>query len=275
MRHTHTLASFRWFRRRTIDHMTCVDCNKTHLAALSTPRNSQHYHGEFKVQFEAPLDTTPKTSGERGRKPKSYEDLSEKSKKRKNMDLIQENELDFIHNAYVQGGLKENLEATVVSMMRNCDRNEKRMMKEKLLHESRNATNFTVDEALSIFADLDLSKSQYGFLRASLINKNFNILPSYNILTNAKKLCYPPPSSNQIVKVNLQDLLDHTSARILKIENIYNPTRKSLKLLTKWGCDGSSGQSEYKQVLTDESDLVSDANLFIASLFKICVVKYV
>lgn len=239
-------------------------------------KNTSWLDGEFKVQFEeAPMDNTPTTSGERGRPPKSYEDLSEKSKKRKNMELVQEYGLEYIHNAYVQGLRSEGEfeEATVVSMMRNCDRNEKRIMKEKILHESRNATYFTVDEALSIFADLDLSKSQYGLLRANLINKNFDILPSYHILTNAKKLCYPPPSSIQITdtsaKVNLQDLLDHTSARILKIENVYNPARKSLKLFTKWGCDGSSGQSEYKQVLTGESDLVSDANLFIASLVPI------
>lgn len=42
-----------------------------------------------------------------------------------------------------------------------------------------------------------------------------------------------------------------------------------LKLFCKWGCDGSSGQSEYKQVLPEESDLISDANLFIASLVPI------
>ncbi|XP_045456749.1 uncharacterized protein LOC123666728 [Melitaea cinxia] len=45
--------------------------------------------GEFKVQFEeAPMDITPTTSEERGRPPKSYEDLSEKSKKRKNMEQL-------------------------------------------------------------------------------------------------------------------------------------------------------------------------------------------
>lgn len=63
---------------------------------------------------------------------------------------------------------------------------KKKIIKEKLLHETGNETYFTADEALSLFADLDLSKSQYGLLRASLINKNFDILPSYNILTNAK-----------------------------------------------------------------------------------------
>lgn len=239
-------------------------------------KNTMWLDAEFKVQFEnIPMDITPTTPGERGRPSKSYEDLSEKSKKRKNMELIQEYGLDNIHNAYVQGLRSEGEfeEAFVVTMMRNCDRNEKKVIKEKLLHETSNTTNFTADEALSLFADLDLSKSQYGLLRTRLMKKNLDILPSYNILTNAKKLCYPPPSSIEITdtcaKVNLQDLLDHTTARILKIENIYNPTKRNLQLLTKWGCDGSSGQSEYKQILPNESNLVSDANLFIASLVPI------
>ncbi|CAH0718929.1 unnamed protein product, partial [Brenthis ino] len=111
--------------------------------------------GEFKVQFEeAPMDITPTTSEEHGRPPKSYEHLSEKSKKRKYMELVQEYGLEYIHNAYVQGLRAEGEieEATVVSMMRNCERNEKRIMKEKSLHESRNGTDFTVDEALSAWS---------------------------------------------------------------------------------------------------------------------------
>lgn len=60
--------------------------------------------GEFKVQLEeVPMDISPTTSGKRGKPPNSYENLLEKSKKRKNMELIQEYGLDYIYNAYVQG----------------------------------------------------------------------------------------------------------------------------------------------------------------------------
>lgn len=128
-------------------------------------------------------------------------------------------------------------------MLRSRERYEKKIIKENLFDETANANNFTVDEALSLLADLDLSKSQYKFLRTSLIRRNIDVLASYDILLQAKKRCYPPSSSIEITdtgaKIKLQDLLDHTIARILKIENVFNPTKRHLKLLTKWGWDGS------------------------------------
>lgn len=137
-------------------------------------------------------------------------------------------------------------EASVVTMMWNYDRNEKKKHKEKIVAWNSQCNIFYSGWSFKSFAGLDLSESHYRLLRESLINKNFDTLPSYNMLTNAKKLCYPPPSTIKItdtgVKVNLQDLLDHTTARISKIENVYNPKRDNLKLLTKWGCDGSSGK---------------------------------
>ncbi|KAF2888981.1 hypothetical protein ILUMI_17192 [Ignelater luminosus] len=65
--------------------------------------------------------------------------------------------------------------------------------------------------------------------------------------------------------LSLQDLLDHTTARILMIDFVYKNGLNNLVLYSKWGCDGSSGQREYKQKLPEESKLVSDSNLFIAS----------
>ncbi|CAH0713897.1 unnamed protein product, partial [Brenthis ino] len=99
------------------------------------------------------------------------------------------------------------------------------------------------------------------------------MFPSYPTLVEAKKMCCPPDSSititNISAKVNLQDLLDHTVARILIIDSVYENSLRKLKLFCKWGCDESAGQSEYKQVLPEESDVISDANLFIASLVPI------
>lgn len=237
--------------------------------------NSAWLDGDFKVQLDEDLNIEPSTSGERGRPSKSYNDLSEKSKKRKNMELVQEyglEALEYIHNADVQGLRSEGEpeEASVIAIMRSCNRDEKKMIKKKLFHETINASSFSADEALALYADLDLSKSQYAFIRLKLIEKNSDMLPSYKILNNAKSMCYPPSSSIEVTdtsaKVKLQDLLDHTIGRILMIGGVYRPSQRRLKLFSKWGCDGSSGQSEYKQVLQDESDLIADANLFMSSL---------
>lgn len=52
---------------------------------------------------------------------------------------------------------------------------------------------------------------------------------------------------------------------------IMNP--RNLVLYSKWGCDGSSEQCEYKQILAGESELISDANLLISSLVPIRLIN--
>lgn len=238
--------------------------------------NSTWLDGEFKVIFE---ESTPSTSsGQRGRPPKNYEESSEKTKKRKNMELVQEYGFEFIHNACVQylRSIGESDEASILNIVRLLPKEDKKEVLKKLTYNAESITYYSKDEALSLYIELDLTKSQYGLLRSRLAEKNVFVFPSYNMILDAKKMCYPFDSSIEIdaigASVKLQDLLDHTIARILKIDSVYKPTYKKLKLYVKWGCDGSSGQSEYNQALPGENQLISDANLFIASLVPIKVV---
>lgn len=76
------------------------------------------------------------------------------------------------------------------------------------------------------------------------------IYPPYDIIMAAKKRCYP---DNLIVSesgfyVPLQDLLDHTTKRIFELPTIpqINSEMTNFEFIYKWGCDGSSGQAQYK-----------------------------
>lgn len=66
-----------------------------------------------------------------------------------------------------------------------------------------------------------------------------------------KKKCYP--SNIDIGELGctipLQNLLDHTINRFIQIPSIntIKSSTKYLEILYKWGCDGSSGYSQYKQ----------------------------
>ena len=74
-------------------------------------------------------------------------------------------------------------------------------------------------------------------------------------------------------EVELQALLNHTAERILHTQSevgllhCFEENDIELALISKWGCDGSSGQSEYKQKFHDES--CSDANIFFPSFMPI------
>lgn len=62
------------------------------------------------------------------------------------------------------------------------------------------------------------------------------------------------------VKVKLQDPLNHTSKRIFLIPDL-SINEDFLDILLKWGCDGSSGQSQ-KQQYWDSNNLDPDNDFF-------------
>ncbi|CAH0560538.1 unnamed protein product [Brassicogethes aeneus] len=63
--------------------------------------------------------------------------------------------------------------------------------------------------------------------------------------------------------VKLQSLLDHTATRIVKAINEEDVSKfsENLELIGKWGCDGSSGQAQYKQAFLSPSQ--SDSHMFM------------
>jgi hypothetical protein len=96
--------------------------------------------------------------------------------------------------------------------------------------------------------------------------------PVYYKVLQCKEQCYPADitATESVASVKLQSLLNHTVQRILKaqsdvIESLPVDKRHDLQLICKWGCDGTSGQSTYKQNFSAGSS-TSDANIFFTSL---------
>lgn len=130
---------------------------------------------------------------------------------------------------------------------------------------------FTNDEALSLFIELGLSQSKYQLLRNAHIEKKSKMLPSYKKLQKTKLQCYPTSGFSFTVdkaEVKLQPLLDHTIERIILyqtevIRTLPEEELKNLIFYGKWGCDGSSGHSVFKQKLDENSS--SDESIFFTS----------
>lgn len=125
-------------------------------------------------------------------------------------------------------------------------------------------------KALALVVDCRLSKRQYQNLRNNAKENDVELYPAYNLVREAKKMCYPLDiiSTENSVVVKLQSLLDHTTSRLLstlELENHFK-TNQSLTLISKWGMDGSSGQKEYKQAFRGE---FSDSNLLLSCLVPI------
>lgn len=134
-----------------------------------------------------------------------------------------------------------------------------------------NYKTFDPDTALALITQAKLSKYQYEVIRKATKDLGMSIFPSYNKILTAKKQCYPDNVciTETSAEVTLQNLLDHTTKRIfltkLNLE-IHNIKEHGLVLHSKWGCDGASGQSEFKQKFSDQNPNFSDANLFMTSV---------
>ncbi|EFN64878.1 hypothetical protein EAG_09125, partial [Camponotus floridanus] len=79
-------------------------------------------------------------------------------------------------------------------------------------------TALDADSALALITQAKLSKYQYEILRKATQDIGHNIFPSYRKIIEAKKKCYPDNIivTEKLAKVSLQDLLDHTSRRIME-----------------------------------------------------------
>ena len=128
------------------------------------------------------------------------------------------------------------------------------------------------DEVLSLLVEAKLTKHQYLVVRELINTKTCSaILPSYHSVIRAKKKCYP---SNQRIdetaaEVELQNLLDHTVSRVIEAhqedigQKMLPDVSQQLILIGKWGFDGSSGHSEYKQSFNEGCS--EDGSIFVTS----------
>ncbi|CAH0558647.1 unnamed protein product [Brassicogethes aeneus] len=108
------------------------------------------------------------------------------------------------------------------------------------------------EDALAVLIDAKLSREQYDVIRRKAPEK----FPSYKIVRAAKKLCYPTDISatETSASFKLQALLDHTTERLCQtLSHVIIQSFKELNklcLISKWGFDGSSGNSTSKYFIT-------------------------
>lgn len=218
--------------------------------------------------FEIPMAETEYAlnTSRRGRPPKTFEELCERSKRRKTDELRSTFESDVIvHAAQVQ--LVKSGRKDASNVLKDITRSPTRATKYKKAFLGKKSGNdkapLTPMQALQMFVDADLTQGQYEIIRKT--NKSF--FPCYSRLQQAKKQCYPPPESCTITSTSaeaqLQPLMDVTIKRLFEyleevLVTLNKQERESLTIISKWGCDGSQ-QSQYKQRMDDEN---TDANIF-------------
>lgn len=131
-----------------------------------------------------------------------------------------------------------------------------------------------------------MTKNSYNLTRLGAKKHGVDIYPSYDRIRLAKDRCYPKNImvSEVGASVPLQDLLNHTLLRLCETvdfdENInYGELYTQFKLICKWGCNGSSGHSDYhqkfKNTVTDDCETsMTDSSVFLFSLVPLRLVAH-
>ncbi|XP_017481320.1 PREDICTED: uncharacterized protein LOC108370503 [Rhagoletis zephyria] len=139
------------------------------------------------------------------------------------------------------------------------------------ISESSNSGTLSVEKALALYVDMDISYREYNMMRNVVNGVHKNCFPSYYSIVEAKKKLIPDgiEVSETSVHVPLQAILDKTSNSILK--KLEFGAESDVILECKWGFDGSSGHSVYKQKF--ESQDATDEFLFVTSFVPLRIVE--
>lgn len=206
-----------------------------------------------------------------GRPQKQFQELSERSKRRRTKDLrdqVPVDELTFA--ARVSHGTSGNTDTSKV--LKEITASPNRATKVRSIISSakkdKATMKYTPQEALALFVEGDFTRRQWELIQG----ERKDVYPCYTIIQKAKKECYPDEKYIKVTEtsfeVDLQALLDHTTLRLMDylsdvVDSLAENERENLILVSKWGCDGSH-QTQFKQRFIETIN--DDSNIFLSSL---------
>jgi hypothetical protein len=235
-------------------------------------------HDWLNTSLKIPLNTqSEESTKKRGRPSKVFEECGTRGKLIKTKNLVEETslkKLTFATQTQLRKSGKRSAAAVVFDVTSTTPTRAKKYRRsyETIKSGENKCVAYSPEEALSLIINAKLSKRQYLLIRVEAKARNAPIYPSWHHILEAKQKCYPNLGSIQITEssaeVRLQDLLDLTTRRIFSLQDELVTSlpegSKNFKMLCKWGCDGSSGQSSYKQRFFESG--VDDSSVFVLSL---------
>lgn len=209
-----------------------------------------------------------------GRPKKEYDEVQIRTKRVKQDEIVKNHSANEIKDSFkvvlTRTQLKE-AEKIVDVLPTASPKRLSRMIQS--ITTPKSTTSFTSEDALALVLNLGLTRNKYKILRKAVIEKGYDIFPSSKSIKETKENILKPITSpvyatNKSSKVELSQLLDNTASRIISTfssEDIERCKDSEVVLIFKWGCDGTSGFSEYKQPSSSNSE-ANFSSIFMASL---------
>ncbi|XP_066952690.1 uncharacterized protein [Macrobrachium rosenbergii] len=207
----------------------------------------------------------------KGRPSGPYESLTDWSKRRITSDIRKDFTPDQLLDATSTSlwTSHEPKKAKIVKAVSLSSPNTLRKLDNAILRKETTMAQYSAEEALALIIDLNLGIEAYNTLRQGALHHGFDLYPSYHEVLKAKSQTYPLNIfvNETECSVRLQEILDLTAKRILMTyeEDILKKFSK-FTIVSKYGMDGSTGYSKYKQRSEEEID---EDNLFLISFIPI------
>lgn len=220
---------------------------------------------EFNISMHQPCASSS-SGGSRpqGRPKKNFQDSSFKTKKRRVEDLVRSRSASELTTAAEVANRLSGHRNVATLIRKSSESSEKRKSGDVIC----GGRQLNSDEALAYYVDSKCTSHSYKQTRKWSLKAGHQVFPSYHSLCKSKKLCYPSDEHISVTEtraeIKLQAILDKTTERLIEaqsevLKNV--PSNSSFTLISKWGCDGSSGHSTYKQIF--ENSDATDEFLFV------------
>lgn len=228
------------------------------------------------IYHSLPSTSTDQPPSVLGRPRKLFQDSSEKTKKRKLTSLVKSRSTVELAMAAEMKLRKEGKRDSAAIVKELSAASPARGTRIKISRQLRrdNPKTLSVDEALALMIDANLSTHQYNVTRGQVNKISPKLFPSYYAIKEAKKNCYPTNINvtETSAEIPLQSLIDHTILRLCAAqEEVFEVVEESItefNFIVKWGCDGAQ-QTRYKQKFAAEGQ--TDENLFSISMVPVQV----
>lgn len=213
--------------------------NSRRIKAAFETNNREWLNGTITLETMLPSPTSA------GRPVKSFVTSSERSKRRKTVQLRSEISSETLTYA-TQMKLRETGEVHAAHVIKDLTKSPTRAAKYRRAFQKRDILQHKEQisplEALYMFIQAGMTRDDYEIVRS--IRKS--LYPCYSIIQKAKSECLPPKDAYIIsdisMEIKIQELLDLTAKRLMIhlkecMESLTQEEKNSIEIIYKWGCD--------------------------------------
>lgn len=211
----------------------------------------------FKLKYEAWMEYNMEIKTTSAGPPyKPYEDLVEKSKKKRQSEILSTHTHLEIKDSFKEMLKRKDQPVDALKIADILPEASPKRLKRIItsIPTPSSKSEFTEEEAIALMLELKLSRNKYMTLRKALCDKGHSILPTYQSIYEKKQTFLPSPIeiSERRAFIEMSPLLENTASRIVstfsedQMKDLHNC---DVTLVCKWGCDGLSALPEYKQAV--------------------------